>query len=141
MFDLSTVPACTGAEIAEYETNFQRQLHFRFDQKHRKRTTVEDGRKLRSQVDIDFERNDSAYKVRTSSFKELSRYILEDLLTVQEGDTPMLLCISKDLDGAFKNYLSDAAEQQKLDGIGRLQDIRLDVLFSQGCCGPGALTP
>jgi hypothetical protein len=42
------------------------------------------------QVIIDFERNNSGYKVRISNFKELSRYVLEDLLTVQEGNKPMM---------------------------------------------------
>ena len=105
------MPTYTEAGIVEHETNFQRQLHFRFDQRDTKQTTIEDGRKLRSQVDIDFERNDLAYEVHISNFKELSRYILEDLLAVQEGDKPRLLCISKDLNSAFKSYLSDATEQ------------------------------
>ena len=61
------------------------------------------------QVIIDFERNNSGYKVRISNFKELSRYVLEDLLTVQEGNKPMMFWILKDHDGAFKNYLSEVA--------------------------------
>ena len=57
-----------------------------------------------------FERNNLAYEVCTSNFKELSRYILEDLLTVRERGRPTLLCISEDLNGVFKNYLLDTAE-------------------------------
>ena len=46
MFDLNTVPTYTEAKIAEHKTNFQRQLCVWFYQKYRKRTTVEDGRKV-----------------------------------------------------------------------------------------------
>jgi len=112
--------------MEKHDRFFQKQLKFRFDEKRKskQKTAAGEGRSLRSHVDIDFENNDDAYEVRTSNFKELSRYVLEDILGCRDkGGRPMLLCIAKELDKRYAQFPSEASEQQSLMGIGG--DVRI----------------
>mmetsp|Transcript_35557 Transcript_35557/g.74958 ORF Transcript_35557/g.74958 Transcript_35557/m.74958 type:complete len:239 (+) Transcript_35557:493-1209(+) len=95
---------------------FQKQLLFRFDAK-RKRNCVT-GRGLRSSVEVDMLTNDATFNVKTTNFKELHRYVLEDVLGCDQ-DHPLLLCVSKELDGdLFSGMLSEGVITQIKNGTG-----------------------
>lgn len=101
----------------ECVTYFAKQLKFRFDERRASSKRMVGGITTRSTANIDdFDSNDAAYEVRTSNFKELSRYILEDVLGCLKG-TRLLLCIRKDLDEHFSNMLSDGAKIQRANGV------------------------
>ena len=105
-------------EMTDHDRAFQRQLKFRFDEKRAKNKLLTADRTTRSMVDEDLDSNDAAYNLMgTVNFKELSRCVLEDILQCVD-DTPLLLCISKKLDGTYEKILSDGAKQQKQKGVG-----------------------
>ena len=64
--------------------------------------------------DIDLADEDTS--IRATNFKELSRYVLDDLLACKE-QTQLLLCIKISLDEVKKGIPSDAALQQLEAGI------------------------
>ena len=55
--------------------------------------------------------------MQTTKYKEISCYILEDLLGCVE-DHCFLLCIAKELDDKYSSVLSDATMEQSMPGIG-----------------------
>jgi len=104
----------TELEMVAHDWDFNRQLMFRFDAKRKQQNAAAvRGRGLRSSVLVDLDSNDDAHHVRTTNFKQLSRYVLEDLLACDE-DKPLLLCIARSLDDDYNDLLSDAAMEQGL---------------------------
>ena len=73
---------------------------------------------LRSSVVHDLDTNDDMWLTKTTNFKELSRYSLEDMLTC-DADTKFLLCMNVDMDEyEYSNLLLDSAMEQGLSNIG-----------------------
>ena len=96
---------------------FQTQLKFRLDAKRQSTKIKEAKASTRSVVADDLDSNDAAFEVRTQNFKELSRYVLEDVIACKQ-DTTLLLCVAKELNERFQNKLTDGARQQKSAGTG-----------------------
>ena len=71
----------------------------------------------RSNTDsVDLDNNDDVYSGKSTNSKELSRYMLDNILGSKE-DTPFLLCIAKDPNKEESNILSNAAKQQHKAGV------------------------
>ena len=110
--------AYSKSEMLAHDKNFNRQLKFRFDERRKRNHANTDGVTTRSNTDeVDLDNNDDVYSGKSTNFKELSRYVLDDILGSKE-DTPFLLCIAKDLNEEKRNILSDAAKQQRKSGVG-----------------------
>jgi len=103
-------------DMKGYLANYSKQLNFRFDEK-RKRGKQSNGRvSTRSMADFDLDNDDDVFCGNTTNFKEMNRYVLEDILATDEK-TPLLLCIATSMDDEYMNKLTEGAEQQKLAGV------------------------
>ena len=114
--DTCDVPLYSDHQIEAHNKAFQTQLLFRFSAK-RKKNIITTSLGRRSQVADDLLSNDDAYNVNTTNFKELSRYVVEDVIACQV-DTPFVLCIAKDMDVHYQRILSDGASQQRKLNMG-----------------------
>ena len=91
---------------------------------------------LRSLVVHDLDTNDDMWLTKTTNFKELSRYSLEDMLTC-DADTKFLLCMNVDMDEyEYSNLLLDSAMEQGLSNTGGTSARSLGrsiIVFEQRC--------
>ena len=104
------------SEMENFEAAFQKQLLFNFDAKRRRRKKDE-RRGLRSDLDLDA--NEDVATMKTTDRRELSRYVLEDLLKCGGGEQ-FLVCIRKDRvdDLGFGQIPDKAAKAQRKSKIG-----------------------
>ena len=118
-----TPPRHDSRAMTDFTGKFQKQLGFRFGEKKKWKGQL-GPRQTRSDVDVGDDYEPDPCVLRSSDFKELSRYVLEDVLACVEG-RQLLLCISTDLDSSFSNMLSDASDQQQLAENGGGKSVRL----------------
>ena len=102
--------------MLQFDDAFNKQLIFNFSQRHAtaKEQTAADRRASRSAV-VDIDRDSDAFNVSTTDFRQLSRYIMEDLIRARSGDS-FLICIAKDFDTSGVH--PKAATEQRKEGIG-----------------------
>lgn len=103
----------------EHDSHFQNQALFNFDSsrtKLRNAMSVLAGRATRSlAADLDVGLAENI--IESLDYKQLSRYVIEDVLKCQVGHR-FLACIAKDLDTHHHKVLSQSAKIQLHDGIG-----------------------
>ena len=87
-----------------FTATFQKQLGFRFGEKKKWKGQL-GPRQTRSDFDVDYDDEPDPQVLRSSNFKELSRYVLEDVMGCVEG-RQLLLCISTELDASFSRILA-----------------------------------
>jgi hypothetical protein len=79
----------TKDSMNTHDRDFARQLKFNFNEKRNRSSAGADRPVLRSD-EVDFEGENDPFTGRTTSFQQLSRYVLEDVLGTNEGQ-PFLL--------------------------------------------------
>ena len=118
LFGVGAADVYAEEEIAAFDTKYQQQLVFNFDQKRRsKKQATSGGRASRSQEQMDLDTNLAAFNMETTDRRELSRYVLEDLLSCQLGDR-FLMLIKKSKSEDFADKPEMAAVAQQTRGIG-----------------------
>jgi hypothetical protein len=66
---------------------------------------------------VDLDSGKDAWSNTSTSFKDLARYSMEDMLSC-DADAKFLLCLHEDMDGKeYNNLISDSAMEQDLCGI------------------------
>ena len=70
--------------MRDFTAKYQKQLGFRFGEKKKWKGQL-GPRQTRSDVDIDYDYEPDPRVLRSSNFKELSWYVLEDVLACVEG--------------------------------------------------------
>ena len=114
----------TTKEISEYDGEFQKQICFNFSAtRHSQKKQFAEGRSSRSSATSSLDTIDDA----TSNYRDLSRYILEDLLRCQQG-TSFLLCLPADSGDNIRLDLRNISKQQRQLGIGG-DKIKLSGVF------------
>jgi hypothetical protein len=90
-------PQYTGEEMQQFDDSYQKQLYFNFAEKRaaQKKQSAAAPRASRSTAVSSLDDNFDVYKSTTTDFKDLSRYILEDLIKCQET-TSFLMCVPSD---------------------------------------------
>lgn len=85
---------------------FQHQLKFQFGETHDRsgKSQLDGPQTLQSGVDINYDDDTVPMELRVMNFKELSCYVVEDILGCVEGRT-LLLCITKDAGSDFSNIV------------------------------------
>ena len=102
-------------EVALFEKKYQQEICFNFSAtRHSQKKQFEEGRSSRSTQSSTLDTIDDS----TSNYRDLSRYILEDLLRCHEG-TAFLLCLPADYSAHLGLDLHSISKQQKQHGIGR----------------------
>ena len=110
------------SDISEFDTNYQKQICVNFSQtRSTQKKRFQEARTSRSAATVNLDSVDEG----TATYRELSRYILEDLLRCKEG-TPFILClpvtygdtVSLDLRSIAKEQFrhSSGGEKIKLSG-------------------------
>ena len=116
--DKGTPVEYLSGEMEAHDSEFNKQLLFRFNQKRKQSVSKIKGRGLRSSVVHDLDTNNNTWLMKTKNFKELSRYSLDDML-ICDADTKFLFCMNVDMDeDEYSNLLSDSAMEQGLSNIG-----------------------
>ena len=103
----------------DHDSSFQNQAQFNFDSsraKLRKAMHGSRGQATRS-LAADFDLGLAEDIMESMNYKQLSRYVLEDVLSSQVG-TRFMLCISKSLDAHHHGVISKSSAIQRQDGIG-----------------------
>ena len=115
------------ADIKEFDTEYQRQVCFNFSESRKTQKKQQDeGRSSRSSATVNLDSIDEG----TSNYRDLSRYILEDLLCCKEG-TPFLLCLPIDYGNTVGLDLRSIARQQiQLDSGGEKIKLSGDWFYS-----------
>ena len=106
-----------------YDDAFHRQILFNFSERRgaEKKNALETGRISRF-VDVDLDHNTQAYNVETTDHRELSRYVLEDMLRTRQDDK-FLVLVDKSAE-EYSGSPKDAAASQRKSGLGG-EDIRI----------------
>ena len=108
----------TDDAMLEYDNKYSEQLGYDFSQRRASKKKNDTARASRSTADIDLDTNEDAYNVETSDFRQLSRYILEDMLKCKEGDKFLLLLPKDAKEGSSTNIPKSVPKQQQTDNIG-----------------------
>ena len=110
-------------QMKAYDDAFHRQILFNFSERRgaEKKNALETGRISRS-VDVDLDHNAQAYNVETTDHRELSRYVLEDMLRTRQ-DGKLLVLVDKSAE-EYSGSPKDAATSQRKSGLGG-EDIRI----------------
>ena len=98
-------------QISDYEAAFQKQICFNFSfsaTRHSQKKQFAEGRSSRSSTVNSLDTIDET----TSNYRDLSRYILEDLLQCQQG-TSFLLCLPADSGDNIRLDLRNISKQKK----------------------------
>ena len=106
----------TTDAMDEHDSSFLNQAQWNFDSaraKLRKSAGESLGRMTRSDLDAAADED----VVETMNYKQMSRYVVEDILSSKVG-TQFLLCISTNLDAHHHNVLSMSARIQRSRGVG-----------------------
>jgi hypothetical protein len=104
----------TKESIAKYISEFSTQLLWKFDARRMRNMAASRG--LRSTVQDDL--LDADFEGSRGHYKQLSRYVLDDVLGSGE-DTPFLLCITVEMDEErFGGLVKEAAAIQIKNGLG-----------------------
>lgn len=111
-------PMYSQEEINSYEEQYSKQLSYNFSQRRAANKKNDTARASRSASEIDLDSNLAAYNVTTSDFRELSRYVLEDMLKCTEGDKFVVLLPKDTKQDGTKNIPKLVSKQQIEDGIG-----------------------
>jgi hypothetical protein len=106
-------PQYTDEEMQKFDDTYQKQLYFNFAEKRaaQKKQAASAPRASRSTAVSSLDDNYAIYSSTTTDFKDLSRYILEDLITCQ-ALTSFLLCIPADSGAYWGLDLAKAASLQ-----------------------------
>ncbi len=102
-------------DIIKADKKYQSQLHFNFAEQRRKILHTE-SLGLHSGMEMNLDADDEAFNVTTWNWRELSWYIIEDIVMCQSNE-PFLLCIHQECDDLFSNKLSKIATIQSQLGI------------------------
>jgi hypothetical protein len=109
----------TSAQMESHDDALSRQIAFNFAETRASRKAEQDDRQMRSR-EVVFDLTSSPFEDGGKvSFKDLSRYTVEDVLKCREGE-PFLLCIHTSCDSKNEHDggLAVAAAAQKLAGLG-----------------------
>ena len=98
--------------MADFDAAFNKQLQFNFLQRcaSSKKNTIANRRASRSAYD-DLDEPANVYGVSTTDFRELSRYIMEDLIHARSGDA-FLICIAKSYDTSGVHQMAATAQRK-----------------------------
>jgi len=105
----------TENEMQTFDDNFQKQLLFNFSQKRATKKQLVTTQRASRRTEEDIDRHTSAYRVVSNDFRDLSRYILEDIIRVAVGGR-FLLCIAKDAVFEKRKDHVQIAAKQKANG-------------------------
>jgi hypothetical protein len=106
-------PQYTDEAMQQFDDSYQRQLYFNFAEKRaaQKKQSAAAPRASRSTAVSSLDDNYAVYSSTTTDFKDLSRYILEDIITCRET-TSFLMCIPSDSGQYWGLDLAKAASLQ-----------------------------
>ena len=102
--------------MKEFDSSFQKQLKFRFDERQQQRRGDGGGGGVTTGAAYDLDVAAEDNEIRTTNFDELYRYVLDDILACKE-DTLLLLCIKTSLNAQKEGILTDGTRQQRELGI------------------------
>lgn len=106
------------AEMSQFDDMFfQRQLLFNFSERHASvKKKADKNVRISRNTEEDIIKDVAVHKVEASGFRELSRYILEDMMRATVGDR-FLLCIFKSVDFFWEAHSGFAGSKEKREDI------------------------
>ena len=104
------IQSYSSSEINLHNSEFYKQLKFRFAATRQKNVIASRG--LRNTAAVDLLSNDAIADGTSTNFKELLRYMIDDMV-LADVDKTFLLCISKTMNDEFAKKLSDGAREQR----------------------------
>ena len=104
------IQSYSSSEINLHNSEFHKQLKFRFAATRQKNVIASRG--LRNTAAVDLLSNDAIADGTSTNFKELLRYMIDDMV-LADVDKTFLLCISKTMNDEFAKKLSDGAREQR----------------------------
>ena len=113
-FRLGQPPVYTVSEMDAFDASFEKQLNFNFSQRRASHNKLMTEQRASRSADLDVDHDVAAHSVTTNDFRDLSRYVMEDMVAATAG-ARFLVCIAKDAD--FAGTPEDVAADQRRHGV------------------------
>ena len=107
-------PVYAVSEMDTFDAAFEKQLTFNFSQRRSSHKKLMAEQRVSRSAILDVDHDVAAHNVTTTDFRDLSRYVMEDMVAATAG-TRFLVCISKDAD--FSGTPMDVARDQRKHGV------------------------